>query len=182
MGGKRRITLEGVLKLIEDLDVAYFDLSHKAVYRRFYNPKYINLEDYFPSEVENKINILKRKGFVSVVETDNGTEVVLSESGKKQILKYNLNKLENISGKWDGKWRLVFFDIEEKDRRKRADLVFYLGKLGLKEMQESVYIGPYECANEVKYIREVLGIPDGVKLATVINIENEEELKKWFDL
>jgi phenylacetic acid degradation operon negative regulatory protein len=128
------------------------------------------------------VNKLERKGYVEIKETRVGKAVFLTESGKRQKLLYDLEHLEQKCGEWDGKWRVVFFDIDEQRKGKRDFLRKYLMKLGFKQMQKSVWISPYDCQNELKYIREVLDIPHGVKLGVLGEIENEEELKKWFDL
>jgi Phenylacetic acid-responsive transcriptional repressor len=77
---------------------------------------------------------------------------------------------------------MIFFDIEELQRRKRDELRRYLKQLGLKQMQESVWISPWEVRDEVKYLREILGIADEVKWGILSEIENDEDLKKWFEL
>ena len=72
------------------------------------------------------------------------------------------------------------FDISEIDKNKRDRLRVYLKKLGLKQMQESVWVGPYDVGDEVRYLREVLEVPHGVKLGLLKEVENERELKEWF--
>ncbi len=49
-------------------------------------------------------------------------------------------------------------------------------------MQRSVWVSPYDVFDEVKYMREVLDIPHGVKLGLLKEIENEEDLRVWFGL
>lgn len=186
--GKRKITAEGVLRFIDDFGEAYMSLEKKAVWRRIYAPMYFNLDDYFPCQMERKVNGLARKGWVEKRETRNGIEVILTEKGKKQILLFNLERMGEVTasnsagGKWDGKWRMVFFDVEELNRNKRDKLRDYLVKLGLKQMQRSVWVCPYDCEKEIKYVREVVGIPDQVKLGLLEKIENEDDLKKWWNL
>ncbi|KKU57436.1 MAG: hypothetical protein UX80_C0016G0023, partial [Candidatus Amesbacteria bacterium GW2011_GWA2_47_11b] len=41
---------------------------------------------------------------------------------------------------------------------------------------------PYDVFDQVKYLREVLGVPHGVKLAELDWIENEKELKEIFEI
>jgi hypothetical protein len=178
----RRITLGGVLRLINDVTEEMFPIDRISAHRRFYAPKYFDLEDYFPSEVERVVEKLVRKGWVEKVDTPEGVKVILTDNGKKQILLYKLDELKPKSGLWDGKWRMVFFDVEERDRKKRNELRKYLDKLGFKKMQESVFVCPYDCSKEVEYIREVLDIPHGVKLGLLEKIENDDDLRKWFGL
>lgn len=177
------MSVEGVLRLVNDVGDELFPLTKKEVFRKFHNgPRYFDLEDYFPSQMERVVEKLARRGWVEKRQTQAGLKIILTESGKRQVLLYKLEELEPKKGVWDGKWRIVFFDVAEKQRKKRNKLRSYLGKLGFWQMQESVFVSPYDCENEVKYIREVLGIPHGVKLGVLERIENEQDLKKIWKL
>lgn len=140
------------------------------------------LEDYFPSHVERAVAGLLRKGWVERKETPRGMVVQITKEGKKQILCFDLEKLQPKTGKWDGKWRIVFFDIAELSHAKRDRLRRYLKQMALYCMQESVYVTPYDCEKEVMYLREVLGVPHGVKMGVLESLENSDDLKKIFKL
>ena len=75
---------------------------------------------------------------------------------------------------------MVFFDIESKSNHLRDKLRRYLQKMGFKQYQESVWVIPYDCDNEIKYIREALNVPHAIKLAVVESLENDEDLRQWF--
>ena len=182
--GKRRITASGLLRLISDLgDELWHDTKAEA-YRKAYGPKKVfSLDDYFPSVVEKVTGSLMRKGYVEKVEAPEGIVIKLTDKGRQKLLFFNLGEIQSKeSVKWDGKWRMVFFDVAETDRDKRDSLRGYLKKLGLKQMQESVWISPYDIGNEVRYLRELLEIPHSVKLGVLDEIENAEVLRKWFKL
>ena len=98
------------------------------------------------------------------------------------MLFFELEGLEPKSGEWDGKWRMVFFDIESKKNLLRDRLRRYLRQMGFKKYQESVWVYPYDCEDKLKHIREVLDIPHTVKLAVVEKLENDEDLREWFGL
>lgn len=51
---------------------------------------------------------------------------------------------------WDGKWRIVVFDISEKERKKRDSLRLKLVSLGFGKLQESVYITPLDILVDFK--------------------------------
>ncbi len=139
-------------------------------------------EPYYPSSITRHTLKLWRKGYVDVKETKEGTVVVLSEKGKREVLRYDL---ENLSvpkqTPWDGKWRMVFFDVPTSHGSRNA-FREYLKAMGFFLMQKSVYVHPYPCAREVKYVREVLDLPHEVKLATVSTLENDEDLRRFFRL
>jgi DNA-binding transcriptional regulator PaaX len=180
VGSKRKITIEGFLRWLDDEGELMFPTTRKGAYKRFYNPKILNLEDYFPSEIIRAANRLERKGLVTKEEMEEGTKVKITNKGKSEILMFNLRDLKPKTGTWDGMWRMVFFDIEEKKRRTRNSLTKYLRQLGMVEMQESVYVSPYDITAEVKYIRELLDIANNVKIGEMSKLENSEELRELF--
>lgn len=177
------MTAKGLLKMLVDVDETVdWIFRRKGMAETLRGPKSRSLDDYFPSVVERAVGVLARKGWVEKTETQEGIKIKITENGKKKVLMFKLEELKPKAGKWDGLWRVVFFDIEELCRNRRWWLRKYLRKLGLQQMQRSVWVSPYEVADEVKYMREVLDIPHGVKLGLLKEIENEEDLKEWFGL
>lgn len=56
---------------------------------------------------------------------------------------------------WDGKWRVVFFDIPEKKREKRDALRRELISLGFGSWQRSAWVIPFDVTNELlAYIKD----------------------------
>ena len=74
------------------------------------------------------------------------------------------------------------FDVEEEKKRKRDGLRRYLKRLGFWQMQKSVWVYPFDCDKEVKYLREVLNVPHEVKLGVLEKVENDRELREIFGL
>lgn len=139
-------------------------------------------DTYYPSSIARNTMKLWRKGLVNVVETPDGYVVTISDSGKTEALRYNLDTMEiSKPPSWDGKWRMVFFDLpigtKTRDNFRRKLL-----SLGLFQMQKSVYVYPYPCSNEIRFLREVFAIPHGVKMAVVEQLENDEDLRRVFKL
>lgn len=173
----------GLLKLIGDVGELVLPLDKMAPYRWFHAGSPIKgLDEYFPSVVERAGERLLRQGYVEKRETAAGIVVRITERGRRKMLLFKLEEMKPKRDKWDKLWRVVFFDISEIDKSKRDMLRRYLKKLGLKQMQESVWVSPYKVEDEVKYLREVLEIPHCVKLGILKEIENEKELKEWFGL
>jgi len=179
---KREITAEGMLRLLNDLGEAFFPLTRYQTWKNVYQPKTICFGEYFPSVVKRRIKGLQAKGQVEVAENSDGWMVKITRGGKQELLKYDLMKFEPKKGVWDGKWRVVFFDVEEIDRKMRDRLRFYIKKLGLRQLQRSVWVTPYDVSGEVRYMREILKIPYDVRIGTLESIEYSNELKKWFKL
>lgn len=177
------MTVKGVLRLMGEIGEILMPAGSRLdAWRKLNMPKMIDWEKCFPSEVERVVGKLARRGWVEKKTTKEGVKIIITEAGKRQVLQFQLEDLQPKTGKWDGKWRIVFFDVEEERKRKRDGLRRYLKKLGFWQMQKSVWVCPYDCEEEVKYLREALNVPHEVKLGVLEKVENENELKKIFGL
>src|SRR3990167_6612122 len=89
-------------------------------------------------------NLYKSK-MIDFRENQDGTVItVLTNKGKKQILKYDIDKIEiKKPARWDKLWRLVVFDIPEDKNLGRKALAAKLKEIGFYPMQKSVFIHPY---------------------------------------
>ena len=130
------------------------------------------------------IREFKMDRLVEYRESFNGeTEITLTEQGKKVVLLFDLDKIKiQKPSVWDGKWRIVMFDIPEKKRNARDALRDKLKGLGFREFQRSVFIHPFPCDKEISFIVEVFEIRNCVRLAEVNKISNEAELLIKFNL
>src|SRR3989344_3359261 len=108
-------------------------------------------------ELERAINSLYVSHLIKERNNKDGTTtLVLSENGKQRTLQFDIDNLEiKKPQKWDGKWRIVMFDIPEKLRRMRDSLRIHFQKIGLIELQKSVLVFPYPCNKEIEFILEL---------------------------
>ncbi len=129
--------------------------------------------------------IMKRlhaQKLVEVAETQSGYIVQITEKGKQRLLKYDLEAMALVKKKWDGKWRIVIYDVSESKKQRRRLFQKILKKLELLQLQKSVYLTPYPCENEIEYLRQIYTIGSEVVLLTVSGLENEQAYKKYFGL
>ena len=109
--------------------------------------------------------------------------VVLSENGKRKALSYNMDTMTiKKSPKWDGRWRMVMFDIPDKRKREREVLRSLLKQLGFVQYQESAFIIPYKCKNEIDYVVEFYNLRPHVRLLEVNSFDDDLVFKKHFNL
>ena len=84
---------------------------------------------------------------------------------------------------WDGKWRVVIFDIREKRRRVRSQLRLLLSGAGFLRLQDSVWVYPYPCDEFVGLIRAHLKSGTGEMLSFVAEaLESDKKLREHFRL
>ena len=128
-------------------------------------------------------NLYKSK-MVDFRENQDGTVLtILTDKGKKRILKYDIDKIEiKKPMRWDKLWRLVIFDIPEDKNLGRKALAAKLKELGFYPMQKSVFIHPYECKDEIDFIIEIFELSPYVRFLRVKDIDIELDLKERFHL
>lgn len=173
-------TLLNLLKLGGIISVALIAPNALQIVKPFLKNEVV-WTNYYPSSLTKTVNKLWRKGFVEIIESKNGQEVKLSRKGEREILRFNLNTIEiKVPARWDGKWRIVFFDISEKRKYFRDFFSKKLKSLNFYLMQDSVFIHPFPCDKEIKFLREVLNVPHEVKIGTLDTVDNAEDLKIIF--
>jgi len=147
------------------------------------SPDYREWKKYNVSYLQRTLKRLKRQKQVKLTEKDGQMILSLTQNGKKKILKYSLQTL-NIEKpkKWDGKWRLVLYDIPKKEKT-ISDIIRNTLKLWeFYQIQASVYIYPYPCANQIEFMREYYGLGDKVQYMVVEKIEHDQLFKDYFGL
>lgn len=173
--------LLGILKTGAVLGLAIFAPGVLRVFKDFSKDE--PWREYYPSSLDKVTRRLYRRGYVEVIYEMEQPVVKITEKGRIEVLKYDLDKLEIKQPKrWDGKWRLVIFDIEEKYRTVRDLIRDKLRQIGFYQFQKSVFIYPYPCEKEIKYLREVLAVPHSIKLIRADRVENDKELRIIFHL
>ncbi|OGZ77758.1 MAG: CRISPR-associated endonuclease Cas2 [Candidatus Staskawiczbacteria bacterium RIFOXYB1_FULL_32_11] len=125
---------------------------------------------------KNKIIILKEVNGKFVVE--------LTEKGRRVVGEIQFENMEIKKQKvWDGKWRIVIFDIPENQRRvERNALRGKLQNLGFYQIQKSVWAYPYPCEKEIQFLCEMFNINPYVNIITAEKIYNDDSMKKHFKL
>jgi len=122
---------------------------------------------------------LAKKGYFDISKENNKTFFRVSKKGKGlvEMLKLATGQLE-----WDKKWRVLIFDIPEKQRRKRDYLRNKLIELGFKLLQGSVWITPYPLPDSFSDFLAEIKVRPYLYSLTVDAINREDELKREFGL
>lgn len=130
------------------------------------------------------IKRLHKQHYVDIQEQKDGTVTVkLTKQGRIKALTYQLDTMNIIRQKrWDRKWRVVIFDVPERYKRTRDIFRMRLKQLGLYALQESVYVSPYPCFDEIEFLRELYGIPFTVRYLLTERIEDDQFLHTHFHL
>lgn len=132
---------------------------------------------------QNAVSRLKQKGYICFVQKDGYTYLRITKEGKKQLDKYTKGAAKIKKPKrWDGKWRIVSFDIPEKKRRIRNQIRNELKAIGFVELQKSVWIYPYDCEEFVKLLKADKRIGRYVLYVVAESVEYDKRFRNHFSL
>lgn len=133
---------------------------------------------------EDVFQYLKRKRLIECKRDGYDVVIALTEEGQKRAGKYQINKLTlERPKKWDGKWRIVIFDIPNSSTFVRNVFRRKLKEFGFYPLQKSVWIYPFDCREEISFLREFLGVDSRrIRIIEATKVENDEFLRKVFSL
>ena len=145
---------------------------------------YGRLKKYPKPKVSDIFARLKREGLIRADRQGAQIYIRLTPQGRKKAGICQINDLEiKKPKKWDGKWRIVIFDITELKRNHREAFRGKLKELGFRVLQKSVWIHPFSCRDEIILLRDFFGLDENnIRLIVAEEIENDEELRKIFNL
>ncbi len=124
---------------------------------------------------------LKKRGLIDCRDIGGEKIFVLTEKGNKKIQRYIIDEMDiEIPKKWDGIWRIVIFDIPESRRRARQIFAQKLKNLGFHQMQRSVFVHPFECRDEIDFMKEALEIGDYTTCIAAASISGDEKIKEFY--
>src|SRR3989338_603134 len=154
------------LSLLKKLDRA--SANRKNLYRR----------------ITQAITDLERAGLVKTSGERGHRKVVLTEKGNVAIGRIYASEYRILEQAfWDGKWRVVMFDIREKRRRTRSKLRQLLAGAGFLRLQDSVWIHPYPCDEFIGLVRAHLKSGTGEMLSFVAEaLASDKRLPEHFRL
>jgi DNA-binding transcriptional regulator PaaX len=105
-----------------------------------------------------------------------------TESEKKESSSAKASEGSSRKREWDGKWRMVLFDIPESKRPIRDYIRGVLKRMGFREFQRSMWIYPYKLP---PFLAKLMSDPQMRKYTRVIttyDIDYDEDLRRRFKL
>lgn len=163
------------------LGLAYSSRTQQRILRNLvWQWKKINREKLY-----RDITDLEKHKYIRYRKKSEWWDIELTEKGIKEARKIKLDKIKiKKQKKWDGKWRMVLFDIPEVKRVGRDALRQKIKKLGFVELQKSVFINPYPCKKEIDTVIKFFRVEKFVQqcVVTKLNNSSNKKLKRKFKL
>jgi hypothetical protein len=135
-------------------------------------------EDLFdsPRQRARKFREMQRLGYITADHT-------VTKKGKYVVSEEKIWELTiPRPARWDGKWRMVLFDIPAKKSRARHSFRKRLKELGLILYQRSVWVYPYPLQKTIRAISDFYGISECVLFAVAGELNKEASLRNHFNV
>jgi DNA-binding transcriptional regulator PaaX len=115
--------------------------------------------------------------------SDGSISLVLTKEGRRRAAFFQQRTLHiKKPAKWDKKWRVILFDIPEKQRQLRDIFRHHLQKIGFKELQKSVFVFPYDCESELLSLVKLYDAEKYFRFILATDINDSKQLRKLFAL
>ena len=132
---------------------------------------------YRQNTIYKGVKRAEQDGYLTRKKIKENTYLALTQLGEGKLKKLK-NKLDfDIQAdnkEWDGKYRLVFFDIPEKDRSARDLLRNKLKEFGFLGWQKSVMVSRQDVTKELREFFEKAGLKDYVLVIETEDLGNRK--------
>ncbi len=175
------LSVTEVLRLVESGLAGFGLLLSKDKEERFEIYRFLENNAAERSQFLARVRYLKSRGFIRRFSEGKESFLEITEKGKKHLLSSDLRHISvKRPTKWDKKWRLVIFDIPEKNKVLRNLIRSKLYQVGFVQVQKSVFVYPFECTHEINLICDNYGGREYIKFLIADIIEGEEEILNKF--
>lgn len=122
------------------------------------------------------IEELLERGYLEEIEIEGERYLKTTSKGRLKIFKKKYLK------KWDGLWRIIAFDIEEKRRKTRDLFRLKLRAIGCLPIQKSVWISPRDVSDQLEDLILLLDLTENVDYFVSKAVTNDEKYREMFKI
>ena len=141
------------------------------------------IRSQYSSRVRRSLDNLVLRGYVTRIGKGKDARVEVTQRGRVLLEKIAIGTAGvRKPKKWDGRWRVVIFDISEGRKSTRDMLRRTLLSIGFLKLQHSVWVYPYACEDLINLIRTDAHLRRDVVYMVVEEIENDFSWRKKFGL
>ena len=122
-------------------------------------------------ELRRIIYKMKEKGLL-VGDYEHGLQ--LTDKARKRLDRISLDDLRaRPTDVWDGRWRIILYDLPKDKDSGRHALVACLRSYGCLLLQKSAWITPFPCRQDIETISAQFGVDDYVTYFEAVSLDNE---------
>lgn len=139
--------------------------------------------NYERERIRQAIKALHRRQLIVYTERGNDTYIEVTDQGKKQVRRHEIDQMKLPRTEWDRRWRVILFDIPEHKKVARRAFQDHLKRLGCFLMQRSVWVYPYPCRDEIDLLSSFWDVHPNVCYLETSNLgRSEGAARKFFGL
>lgn len=135
----------------------------------------------FKEQAQKSTTRLINKGYLSVDTIEGEKFLVITEMGRRALDRAVLESAVNPQ-KWDGRWRMIVFDIPERRRATRNHFRQLVSSFGFLKIQGSVWVYPFDCEELIVLLKAELLLGKDLLYAVVESIENDGWMREHFEI
>jgi DNA-binding transcriptional regulator PaaX len=141
-------------------------------------------KDRLYERTRKSIALLKKNGLIRTSGAYKTLRVELTQKGRQMAEEAEFEQYQIPEPAfWDGKWRVVIFDMSEKRRKTRDRLRALLVNAEFIRIQDSVWVYPYPCDEFLALVHAHLKIGVGeMRAFTADVLESDRSLREHFRL
>ncbi|HEY4496296.1 MAG TPA: hypothetical protein VJC04_02995 [Candidatus Paceibacterota bacterium] len=133
--------------------------------------------------ISDSLKNLLQFNLIYFEETQKGKFLRLTKEGENYLRLYTeLGRELSKPKRWDGKWRIVIFDIREERKTLREKLRNTLNAIGFVHLQHSVWVYPYDCEDFITILKADFKVGKDILYIIADKIENDFGLRQHFGL
>ncbi|MDP1690298.1 MAG: CRISPR-associated endonuclease Cas2 [bacterium] len=137
----------------------------------------------FNYQAKNALGRLAAKGLITFEKREGKRYARVTEAGEQLLeLESMRDKSKTRPKRWDGRWRVVLFDIPERRRKVRNQLRIFMQEYGFVRLQDSAWIYPYDCEDLIALAKANFRIGVDALYMIVEQLERDEHLREHFAL
>lgn len=127
---------------------------------------------------------LRRLEMRGLITRDEQGKLTVTERGEKQAAILHAKEVLAVRRpkSWDGRWRIIVFDVWETRKAVRQQFRMLLEKIGFVKLQNSVWVFPYDCEDVIALLKTEMRLGGSVFYIVAEEIENDAPLRRHFQL
>lgn len=204
MGNKKnikKIIKKTVLKKSTNIDSKKLDTPKKILQTlalRGGKMLVSDLEEHLPYAVQKQFlkngkferrvfnQMLKRlaaQKFLKIIELKSGKKIEITKLGKQKALAHKLDEIKIKHPRfWDGKWRIISFEIPKEKQASKNYLIKKLADLDFSGIHKNVYLYPHACYEELEIITHHHGLSKHVRIFTAEYFDGDEKYRLYYNV
>lgn len=132
--------------------------------------------------IKRKLVYAQRQGYMQRFGDVSHPHYQLSNAGEQRLAQLKFQVMSFEPKQWDGHWRVLIFDIPEKQRFVRDMIRRLIKQLGMRRLQRSVWVTPADCQPQFKQLKQAYDLKYHLLLLQIRHIPEMDHLKHHWNL